>query len=120
MLRVVRGFTERVRQRRRLELALVVVLGLAGLAMGGTGSTAYTNPQHVSPLHRPVEETHRVTRLVAVLSASRQVSLVAVPRPPRQHHPRSIAPTLLPPPSGTPAALPARPRGPPPPSRTRV
>ena len=113
MLAAVREFTARVRRRQPFEVAVVLVLGLAGLAMSGTSSRAYHSLRHTAPLTRPVEETGRITRIVIVQASAVHVARPLVRPLPPAPPPRLQAPQAAPPPDPRPAAPPARVRGPP-------
>ena len=114
MLAAVRDFASRVRRRRPLELGLVILLGLLGMAMSGTSSRAYTPLRHSAPLQRPVEETGRVSRLVVVQAAQavREANPLVV-RASRPRPPRPSVPSFTPPPRLRLDTPPARVRGPP-------
>lgn len=100
MLQRIRDFADRVRSRRRLELAITVFCGLLGLAMGGTGRLAWQEHTY-GPSHRPTEETRRLARIVIVHSISAREprsrptrkEALAAPAP----RPAPPAPPLLPP-----------------------
>ncbi len=114
MIQFVRTFAERVKQRRRFELALVVVLGLAGFAMSGTGP----DPNFcrvLGPSHTSTQETTRVVRVVVVAARlARRPRVVALaPTRPATIHVRLTPPAPAPAPFGRLARLPARVRGPP-------
>ena len=115
MIQLVRSFTERVRQRRRVELALVFLLGLAGAAMSGTGPDPnFCRVQ--GPSHTATQETTRIVRAIdASARAARRARVVELASSPP--HPR-VLPLSAPPSSPTPridrfARLPGRVRGPP-------
>ncbi len=115
MITFVRTFTERVRQRRRFELAVVLLLGLAGLVMGGMGSNR-NRVDVYGPNHSGTQETRRVVRQVVVAArAAARAPITAFPPLPRHARPRvtRVARPAAAALHGRQDRLPARVRGPP-------